>query len=595
MNRTPLKLIGILVIIALAASAFIIRRRLNAPNAAAPAQTTRHELPTGFTEQRIADALNSPTTMAIAPDGRIFIAQQGGKIRIVKDDRLIEAPFYAVPTASYDEQGLSGLTFDPDFLNNGFVYLTYSAADGNNQSHQRISRLTANGDAGSDEVVLFELPRSRIEYHLAGALQFGPDGKLYMVTGEGVGNDVQSLTDFAGKILRLNPDGSIPTDNPFCHDASNKLCSIWALGFRNPYVFQRRPDSDHFYLNDVGDTGFEEINDAVRGGNYGYPLNEGVRVNPGQLPPIHAYPHLDGDCAIVGGAFYTGALFPAPYQHQYFFSDYCSGWIEYLDPGNPQSPQMLGIAAGVGLVSLAVDAQGNLYYLARGSTAPDGGSGTGFDTGQLYKISYAQSAAPYLVTQPQSQTISVGSNASFSAQAGGQAPLFYHWQRDGVDIPGAIDAAYTVTQAHTADTNAKFQVVVTNTLGAITSTSATLLVLDNQPPTATITLPPAGFVYTNGQEIVFAGNGTDPESGALPAGQLTWKIELHHDAHTHPFMPTTQGIAQGAIRAPEVPHATNGVFYRIYLIASDGVFSTTVTRDIYPAASLILTPTAAPN
>jgi glucose/arabinose dehydrogenase len=558
--------------------------------------------PVGFSEVRIADQLDSPTAMAVAPDGRIFVAHQGGAIRIIKNDALLPTPFYTVPTAAYDEQGLSGLTFDPDFASNGYVYVTYSPADpGANKTHQRVSRITANGDVGSNEVTLFELPQSRIEYHLAGALQFGADGKLYVTVGEGVGNDAQNENDFAGKVLRLNKDGSVPNDNPYCTNPQQKRCAIWAKGLRNPFVMNVQPGSDRIFVNDVGGSAWEEINELQAGKNYGFPLSEGASVGAGQTAPVYAYAHGEG-CAVVGGAFYGAAQFPAAYLGKYFFADYCSGWLRFLNPDAPTSAQNFGAAdfgaadfgaadfgaaTGIGIVSLAVGLDGSLYYLARGSTRLDGGSGEEFATGSVFKVSYSGSSAPYLITQPQNQTLPVGQKATFSAEAGGGQPLFYQWQKDGSDIAEAKSASYTTPNLTLSDSGAQYRVVITNASGRITSTAAALTVLDNQPPTATITQPSVGSTYASGQVLAFAGAGSDPETTLQP-GAFTWKIDLHHDTHTHPFMQPTSGITSGTIALPSVPHATEGVFYRIYLTVSDGQLATTVTRDVYPVVKKLI-------
>jgi hypothetical protein len=303
-------------------------------------------------------------------------------------------------------------------------------------------------------------------------------------------------------------------------------------------------------------------------------------VLAGQTAPLYTYPHSQG-CAIVGGTFYNATQFPAAYQGAYFFADYCQGWIRYLNPSAPGSAQTFGTATGIGLVSLAVGANGSLYYLARGSTSIDGGTGAGFDTGSVYKISYSGSQTPYFIGQPQSQTRTVGQTATFNAEAGGGQPLFYQWQKNGSNIAGANSASYTTPNLVISDNGAQYRVVVTNTSGRITSTAAILTVTSNQPPSATITQPSAGSTYANGQVLAFAGTASDPETTLQPSA-YTWKIDLHHDAHVHPFMQPTSGITNGTITLPNEPHATSGVFYRVYLSVSDGQFSTTTTRDIYP-------------
>ena len=150
--------------------------------------------------------------------------------------------------------------------------------------HNRISRFTANGDvavAGSEVVILDLDNLSGATNHNGGALHFGPDGKLYAAVGENAnGANAQSLTNLFGKMLRLNPDGTIPTDNPFFSTATGKNRAIWALGLRNPFTFAFNPAGSRMFINDVGQNTWEEINDGIAGANYGWPTTEGPTTEP---------------------------------------------------------------------------------------------------------------------------------------------------------------------------------------------------------------------------------------------------------------------------------------------------------------------------
>ena len=200
-------------------------------------------LPSGFTEQLVANGLNDPTAMALAPDGRIFVAQQGGQLRVIKNGSLLPAPFVTVTTDTSGERGLLGVAFDPDFASNQYVYVYYTATSPT--IHHRVSRFTASGDtavAGSETVIVDLDPTTFADIHNGGALHFGPDGKLYIATGEnGNASNAQTLGNRLGKILRINKDGSIPTDNPFYGSAAGVNRAIWALGLRNPYTFTFQP------------------------------------------------------------------------------------------------------------------------------------------------------------------------------------------------------------------------------------------------------------------------------------------------------------------------------------------------------------------
>ena len=298
--------------------------------------------PTGFAETQVASGLSSPTAMAFAPDGRLFVCQQGGQLRVIKNGTLLAAPFLTVTVSSSGERGLLGVAFDPDFASNHFVYVYYTATTP--AVHNRVSRFTANGDVAvpGSETILLELNNlSSATNHNGGAMHFGPDGKLYIAVGENANSaNAQTLGNLLGKILRINRDGSIPADNPFFNQATGVNRAIWALGLRNPFTFAFQPGTGRMFINDVGEGTWEEINDGMAGANYGWPSTEGPTTNPAHRGPIFYYGHGSGGttgCAITGGAFYNPATlqFPPQYEGQYFFADFCSGWIRRLDPATP--------------------------------------------------------------------------------------------------------------------------------------------------------------------------------------------------------------------------------------------------------------------
>ncbi|HJX26455.1 MAG TPA: PQQ-dependent sugar dehydrogenase, partial [Thermoanaerobaculia bacterium] len=301
---------------------------------AAASAASAATLPTGFTESLVANGLSNPTAMAFAPDGRIFVTQQGGQLRVIKNGALLGTPFVTVTVSSSGERGLLGVAFDPDFATNQYVYVYYTATSP--AIHNRVSRFTASGDTAvpGSETIILELDNlSSATNHNGGALHFGPDGKLYIAVGENAnGANSQTLGNLHGKILRINKDGSIPTDNPFYGSASGVNRAIWALGLRNPFTFSFQRGTGRMLINDVGQNTWEEINDGIAGSNYGWPSTEGPTSNSAYRGPIYWYGHGSGSttgCAITGGAFYNPVTqqFPADYLGDYFFADYCSGWI----------------------------------------------------------------------------------------------------------------------------------------------------------------------------------------------------------------------------------------------------------------------------
>jgi glucose/arabinose dehydrogenase len=349
-------------------------------------------LPAGFTETQVGTNLGgSPTAMAFAPDGRLFLCLQTGQLRVIKNGALLPTPFVSLTVDSNGERGLLGVTFDPDFATNHFVYLYYTTSAA--PIHNRVSRFTANGDvavAGSELAILDLDNLSSATNHNGGAIHFGPDGKLYVAVGENAnGANAQSLANRLGKMLRINSDGTIPADNPSTFPGvtgspTGANRAIWAMGLRNPYTFTFQPGSGRMFINDVGQSTWEEIDDGIVGSNYGWPTTEGPTTNPNFRSPLFSYGHGTSSttgCAIIGGAFYNPSVnqFPSSYVGKYFFADLCSGWIRVMDPANNTASDF---ASGISSpVCLALGPDGCLYYLAQGNS------------GQVFKISAIQAQA----------------------------------------------------------------------------------------------------------------------------------------------------------------------------------------------------------
>ncbi|MDP9004985.1 MAG: PQQ-dependent sugar dehydrogenase [Verrucomicrobiota bacterium] len=216
---------------------------------------TAATLPAGFTETQFGSNLGSaPTAMAFAADGRLFVCLQNGQLRVIKNGALLPAPFVSLAVDSSGERGLLGVTFDPNFSTNHFVYLYYTTSVA--PIHNRVSRFTANGDVAvaASELALLDLDNlSSATNHNGGAIHFGPDVKLYVAVGENAnGANAQSLANRLGKILRINSDATIPADNPFFNTATGANRSIWAYGLRNPYTFAFQPGTGRMFVNDVG-------------------------------------------------------------------------------------------------------------------------------------------------------------------------------------------------------------------------------------------------------------------------------------------------------------------------------------------------------
>ena len=345
-------------------------------------------LPPGFTQSPVVGGLTGPTDMEFAPDGRLFVAEQAGRVRIAKTNgTLVTFLDISLKVDSTGERGLLAVAFDPNFSTNHYVYLHYTQkATSTTSVHNRVMRVTASGDravAGSEKLIFRLNNLSSAANHNGGAIHFGKDGKLYVAVGDNAnGDNAQSLGNLKGKMLRINKDGTIPTGNPFYSTASGNNRAIWAVGLRNPFKFAVKPGTGTIFINDVGEKTWEEINRGASGANYGWNLCEGNHDNPNRpgsvncsaapyTAPVHEYTHGSTNttgCSITGGTFYnpTTVRFPSGYVGDYFFADLCSGWIRRYDPSTKAAT---GFATGLSsVVDLEVSKnEGELYYLSRGS------------------------------------------------------------------------------------------------------------------------------------------------------------------------------------------------------------------------------------
>jgi glucose/arabinose dehydrogenase len=538
----------------------------------------------GFTDVMVAGGLTNPTQMEFAPDGRIFVSEQSGKLRVIKGTSLLSTPFLSLSVSTTGERGLLGIAFDPNWANEKWVYVYYTVPS--SPPHNRVSRFmtsSTNPDvaqAGSEQV-LINLPDSLCDcgFHNGGAVHFGKDGKLYISVGEStVGVRAQRLSITMGKVLRIEKDGKIPTDNPFLSQTTGSNQAIYALGFRNPYTFAVQPGTGRIFVDDVGNQTWEEIDDLVAGKNYGWPTTEGATTDSRFVSPFYTYNHSGGECAISGGAFYnpTTVRFPSDYVGDYFFCDYCGNWIKRIDLATKHVDNLVSAISKPTDVKVGND--GNLYYVARSA-------------GQVRKVSSTTSQAPAISDQPVSTTVAVGEPASFTVAASGPAPLGYQWQRNGTNITGATAATFTLSSTTLADNGAGFRCVVSNAGGAVTSNTATLTVLDDHRPVAQITSPALGTTYVGGQTITYSGTGTDQEDGNLPAANLTWEIRFFHNdgsPHFHPYFGPASGSTGGSFTVSTSNETSQNVWYALYLTVKDAQGLTSRdTLEIHPVTSVI--------
>jgi glucose/arabinose dehydrogenase len=331
----------------------------------------------------VARGLTRPLFLTHAGDGtgRLFIVEQGGRIRILAGGRLLPEPFLDASSLldeSSGERGLLGLAFPPNFDRSGWFFVAHTAPG----PSTRVTRLRISGDpnvADPDSArVVVEIP-DPASNHNGGMITFGPDGYLWYGTGDGgragdPWDNARNPASLLGKILRLDvrrePYG-IPPENPFALMGGGRA-EIWALGLRNPWRFSFDRVTGELWIGDVGQNAWEEVDveDPRRGGgyHYGWRTMEGPGCysprrdcdREGLTLPIHAYGHDQG-CSVTGGYVYRGRAIPA-LVGTYLFSDYCSGtlWGLRRGAGGPPAVEVL-LETGLAVSSFGEDADGEIY------------------------------------------------------------------------------------------------------------------------------------------------------------------------------------------------------------------------------------------
>lgn len=249
---------------------------------------------TGYSSEVMAENLDVPWALAFLPDDRMIFTQRGGKLSIMEGKAV--KTLGQVNVTQNSESGFLGIAVDPDFNSNHYIYVYYSLGDSN-----QISRFELENEQIINEtVILDKIPGAAI--HDGGRLKFGPDGKLYATTGDSANPSLaQDTSSLAGKILRLNTDGSIPADNPFGNH-------VYSYGHRNPQGITWGP-TGIMYASEHGQSKNDEVNIIRKGGNYGWPLYEGNTTVTGYMEPLRAYTELT--LAPSGIVYYQGALYVA--------------------------------------------------------------------------------------------------------------------------------------------------------------------------------------------------------------------------------------------------------------------------------------------
>lgn len=542
------------------------------------------QLPSAFVLKQLSGKdINEATALAHAPDGRIFIAERGGNVKVYQNGTV--STVHAVSTTTANEQGLLGITLHPQFATNGQFYIFYTNAASTVHYLDRVTINAANQVTATTRIMEFDPIING--FHNGGAILF-KDNYLYVAIGESNSPaEATKLDTYRGKILRLTDAGQPAPGNPYYNTpgASRQQRSIWAIGMRNPWKMALDPVSGKIYVVNVGGN-YEEIDDvtapdSTKHYNYGWDGKgqSGPEQPDSTIAPVFAYPHDGWGCAITSGVFFnpTNTKYPAEYKNRFYFSDWCADWFKSIDPGNPGAGATTFSTTGFrSVLGTSVGLDGNIYFVYYGT----GGS--------LYRLEYDTTQLPVIVNQPQSQSIVSGDPVAFSVTSSGALPLTYQWQKNGVNIAGATADTFVIAAVAAADA-ANYRCIVSNSAGKDTSDNATLTVLPfNARPVPHISAPLSTRTWNVGDTIHFAGTATDAEDGTIPAAKYQWEVRFYHqdgpnNQHYHPGPAVPNGVTAGTFIADNGGETSPNVWLRIMLTVSDSQGRTGVdSLDIIP-------------
>ncbi|HEY6533380.1 MAG TPA: PQQ-dependent sugar dehydrogenase [Acidimicrobiales bacterium] len=527
-------------------------------------------------------------TLSVSADwlanGHMVVLTQGGIVFDVNPATGAQTQILNITSKVYSEGESGSLDILADAAGTGF-YIYYMVAG---SDRLRISHFTAGSSV--EQVIWTHSGLGYAAYHNGGSINLGPDGKLYLGIGDRVEGRSNDLTNVFGKILRINTDGSAPSDNPFHDGAGPNIDEIWAYGLRNPYRSNFDDTTGLLWTGDVGGNvdaqAYEEVDIIERGQRYGWPDCEGPLAQPKNGPvcptgvtgPVFSYPHDSVSAqyfnrAIVGGEIYRGSAFPL--GGYYVYADYPTDSFHWLQLGvdgrTAVANGQLATVSSPTPVWLGAGPDGNIYWLSLGFEG----------NGQLRRLGYtgATDQPPTITTAtatPTTGTAPLAVNFTGAASDPNGTPVSYAW--DFGDGTTSTEASPT----HVFSAKGSFQARLQVSSGGATVSSDLIPIVVGTPPVPTITAPVDGSGFNAGDTITITGAATDPDGGAVPASGLAWNIQFLHNDHAHPGVTGTGPSI--AFPIPRTGHDFSGdTRYRVELTATD-------TDGLTSSTSIILRP-----
>ena len=612
---------------------------------AAPAAATT--LPAGFGEVDMsAGSLSSPVATAFAPDGRKFVAEKAGRVRVVAPSGAVVAtPLLDIRTKvnDFSDRGMLGIATDKDFAANGYLYLLYVyelnplVQDSDAPMVSRLTRVTVKPDntlvnpANPETTILGKdvsgpcpqpddlrdcIPAD-YKWHTIGTVRSDPvDGTLWLGNGDTHPHRIDATSyrpydenSLAGKIIHIDRQGRGLPGHPFCPGETNldKTCTkIYAKGFRNPFRFSLRPGKGPV-VGDVGADKREELDLIAPGRNYGWPCYEGDMRTPlydeeprcvqeyakegtaaAATPPNWSYDHGAG-ASIVAGPVYEGTGYPSDYRGDIFVADYVQGWVKRLEVDAAERVTAVYDFARewpTGVELQAAPGTGDIAYTDLGyGAAPAGVRRFEYTGSTNAPPTAAASGTPTSGPAP----LAVSFSGAGSADPDGDA-LTYLWQFGDDSAPsGATNPSHTYAAPGTYTAT----LTVEDGNGNADSDTVTITV-GNSAPTASIAAPADESLYRDGVAVALRGSATDREDAALPESAYAWRVLLHHGSHIHEHSSATGSQASFV---PATDHDADS-YYEIRLTVTDsGGLASTTTAEVRPQTSkltLASSPAGAP-